>query len=341
MTSASVSPLRIGVLGAANIARAFCAGVAPSTLVKVTAIASRDAGKAERFAREVGVARFHPSYEAMLADPTIDAIYNPLPNSLHAAWSIRAAEAGKHVLCEKPLSASGAEARAMFAAAAKHGVKLVEAYPYRSQPQTMKLRELVQAGAIGRVQLVRASFGINIADPTNIRWDAKLAGGALMDAGSYPVSLVRLVADARPTRVHAVARWAESDVDRSLVATIEFKTGLLAQISCSFATGYHRHALIAGESGSIETTYLNHPPMGGAPVLQVWRGARSDNAALETITTPAGNGFLAEAEAFQRLVAHGPAQWNGATPEESIDIMDTLEAMLRSARTRMPVDIAG
>ncbi len=340
MNAAPASPLRIGVLGAANIARAFCAGVAPSTLVKVTAIASRDAGKAERFAREVGVARFPPSYEAMLADPAIDAIYNPLPNSMHAAWSIRAAEAGKHVLCEKPLSASGEEARAMFAAADKHGVKLVEAYPYRSQPQTMKLRELVESGAIGRVQLVRASFGINIADPANIRWDAALAGGALMDAGSYPVSLVRLVAGARPTRVHATARWADSKVDRTLVATLEFKSGLLAQISCSFATGYHRHALIAGENGSIETTYLNHPPMGGPPILQVWRGARSDNAAFEIVTTAAGNGFLAEAESFQRLVAHGPAQWNGATPAESIDIMFTLEAMLRSARTGLPVDVA-
>lgn len=343
MTSAPASPLRIGVLGAANIARGFCAGVAPSALVKVTAIASRDAAKAERFAREVGVARFHSSYEALLADPAIDAIYNPLPNGLHAVWSIRAAEAGKHVLCEKPLSASGDEARAMFAAAAKHGVHLAEAYPYRSQPQTLKLRELVESGAIGKVQLVRASFGINISDPadlTDIRWSAALAGGALMDAGSYPVSLVRLVARERPSRVHAIARWGESKVDRTLVATLDYRSGLLAQISCSFATGFHRHALIAGSTGSIETTYLNHPPMVGPPVLQLWRGARSDNAGFETITTAAGNGFLAEAEAFQRLVAHGPAQWNGATPEESIDIMDTLEAMLRSARSGAPVDIA-
>ncbi|MBL8701621.1 MAG: Gfo/Idh/MocA family oxidoreductase [Alphaproteobacteria bacterium] len=333
------TPLRIGVLGAANIARGFCAGVAPSTRVKVTAIASRQAAKAEAFAREVGVGRWHGSYEALLADPAIDAIYNPLPNSMHAEWSIRAVEAGKHVLCEKPLCATGAEARAMFAAAERKGVRLVEAYPYRSQPQTIRLKELVASGAIGRVQIVRASFGINIADPKNIRWDAALAGGSLMDAGSYPVSLVRLVTGERPQRVHALARWSESQVDRSLVATMEFKSGALAQISCSFGTAYHRHALIAGESGAIETTYLNHPPAGGPPVLQLWRGMRSDNISLETIETTPGNGFLAEAESFQRLVAEGPAAWNGATPEESIDIALTLEAMLKSARSGTMVEV--
>ncbi|MBM3523996.1 MAG: Gfo/Idh/MocA family oxidoreductase [Alphaproteobacteria bacterium] len=335
------TPLRIGVLGAANIARAFCAGVAPSKRVVVAAIASRETAKAERFAREVGVARWHGTYEALLADPAIDAIYNPLPNSLHAVWSIRAAEAGKHVLCEKPLCAGEAEARAIFAAARRHGVHIVEAYPYRSQPQTLKLKELIDAGAIGRVQLVRASFGINIADPKNIRWDAALAGGALMDAGSYPVSLVRLVAGARPLRVHAVARWSQSDVDRTLVATMEFASGLLAQISCSFGTAYHRHAQLAGESGAIETTYLNHPPMGGPPVLQVWRGARSDSITTETVATAPGNGFLLEAESFQAMVMHGASAWNGATPEESIDIAMTLEAILKSARSGAMVDLPG
>src|SRR3954447_26941538 len=123
-------PLRIGVLGAANIARQFISGVKASTIVSVTAVASRSAQKAEAFARENGVPRFHGSYEALLADPRIDAIYNPLPNSLHAQWSMRACEAGKHVLCEKPLCTSGDEARAMFAAARKNRVHLVEGYPY-------------------------------------------------------------------------------------------------------------------------------------------------------------------------------------------------------------------
>ncbi len=195
--------------------------------------------------RTPAFAKVHATYEALLADPEIDAIYNPLPNNLHAEWSIRAAEAGKHVLCEKPLATTAADARAMFDAARRNDVYLVEAYPYRAQPQTLKMRELLAAKAIGRLQLVQASFGFPLTDTTNIRMDPALAGGALMDAGCYPVSLVRTVAGERPRRVHAVAKWAPSGVDLTLLASLEFPSGLLAQISCSFATiqaspGVHR-----------------------------------------------------------------------------------------------------
>jgi xylose dehydrogenase (NAD/NADP) len=235
METTTPTPLRIGVLGAANIARLFVSGVAPSKLVAVTAVASRDAAKAERFAAECGIPRALGSYEALLADPATDAVYNPLPNTMHAEWSIRAAEAGKHVLSEKPLAITAAEARAMFAAAERHKVHLVEAYPYRAQPQTLKLREMLTAGAIGKVRLIRSSFGVAFSDPANIRLKPDLGGGALLDAGSYAVSLVRLVTGERPSRVSAVARWTETGVDRSVVATLEFPSGILAQISCSFA----------------------------------------------------------------------------------------------------------
>ena len=338
--AAQPSALRIGVLGAANIARQFIAGVAPSVLVKVTAIASRDVDKAAAFARECGVGRSFGSYEAMLADKDIDAVYNPLPNSLHAEWSIKAAAAGKHILCEKPFAVSGAEARAMFDAAAKHKVHLVEAYPYMAQPQTLKVRELIKAGAIGKPQLIRASFGIPFSDPANIRLKADLAGGSLMDAGSYPVSLVRVLAGERPSRVHAVARWFETGVDKTLAGTLEFKSGLIAQISSSFATGYHRHAQVSGDAGSIETMYLNHPPVGGPPVVQVRRGPTVATA-TETITVEPGNGFFGEAESFARLVSGGMQHWTGVTPEESIDIAATLEALLKSARSGATVDVTG
>jgi D-xylose 1-dehydrogenase (NADP+, D-xylono-1,5-lactone-forming) len=333
-------PLRIGVLGAAKIARAFIAGVASSERVAVTTVASRDLAKAQAFADDTGLARALGSYEALLADPDIDAIYNPLPNSLHAEWSIRAVEAGKHVLCEKPLAMSAAEARAMFAAATKYGRHLVEAYPYRSQPQTLKLEELIKAGAIGRVRLIRSSFGVYFDDPTNIRLIPEVGGGSLMDAGSYSVSLALLVAGDAPVRVHAMRGMAATGVDISMAATLEFASGIIAQISSSFATSYHRHALIAGDNGSIETTYLNHPPLGGPAVLQIRRG-RMVSDAIETITTADGNGFLAEADAFQQLVAHGPAAWNGATPAQSIQIAATLEAIAQSARTGQTIALAG
>jgi D-xylose 1-dehydrogenase (NADP+, D-xylono-1,5-lactone-forming) len=339
MTVSASQPLRIGILGAANIARAFTAAVAPSKLVTVAAVASRDAAKAEAFARECGIARALGSYEALLADPAIDAIYNPLPNTLHAEWSIRAVEAGKHVLCEKPLATTAADARAMFAAAKKHNVHLVEAYPYRSQPQTLKLQELLKAGAVGKLQLIRASFGVPFSDATNIRLRPDVGGGALLDAGSYAVSLILLAAGERPTRVNATAQWFDTGVDRTTVATLEFASGLLAQMACSFATGYHRHALISGDAGSIETTYLNHPPIGGPPVLTVRRGPTVATAP-ETIEVAGGNGFLGEADSFQRLVTQGVEQWTGATPDQSIDIALTLEAIQKSARSGAPVPVA-
>jgi xylose dehydrogenase (NAD/NADP) len=339
MSQSNSAAVRVGVLGAAKIARAFIAGTKPSTRIVVVAVASRTAEKAERFARESGVARYHGSYEALLADPQIEAVYIPLPNSLHAQWSIRACEAGKHVLCEKPLCATGAEARAMFEAARQNGVHLVEGYPYRAQPQTLKLLELIDSGAIGRLQLIQASFGFTLAAGPNIRIDPLLAGGALMDAGTYPVSLARMVAKERPSRVHAVAHWS-GGVDHALAATIEFSSGLLAQISCSFSTSVHRQALIAGTGGVIQTPFLNHPPLDRPAELLVKRGVGADQD-FEKILAPAMNGFLAEAESFAALVRAGSAspRWDGASPDESLDIVLMLEAILRSAREKKPVDL--
>ncbi len=338
MTASSPRPLRIGILGAANIARLFVAGVRPSLKVAVTAVASRDAERGRKFASETGIAQVHATYEALLADPEIDAIYNPLPNSLHAEWSIRAANAGKHVLCEKPLATSASEVRTMFEAAMRKGVYLAEAYPYRAQPQTLKLRELLKENAIGRPQLIQASFGFPMTDAANIRLNPELAGGALMDAGCYPVSLVRTIAGERPKRVHAMARWSESGVDRTLVASLEFSSGLLAQISCSFATARHRHAFVAGDAGSIRTTYFNDTSAPFPPVLEVRRGPGWD-AKQEVIETAATNGFLAEAEAFCDLVVHGRDQWEGASPEGSTDIALTLEALAASARRGVTIDV--
>jgi predicted dehydrogenase len=339
MSPSTSRPLAIGILGAAKIARLFCDGVRGSSKVTVVAVASRDVARARAFAGDMGIPKVHDSYESLLADPAIDAVYNPLPNNLHAHWSIRAADAGKHVLCEKPLATSAADARAMFAAAERNGVRLVEAYPYRAQPQTMKMMEVLAAKTIGRLQVVHAAFGFPLTDATNIRMDPALAGGALMDAGCYPVSLVRGVAGERPTRVQAMAKWAESGVDLSLVASLEFPSGLLAQISSSFATIRHRHAFIAGDNGSIATTYFNDTSAMFPPLLEVRRGNGWD-AQRETIESPAGNGFLAEAESFHDLVAHGWDRWSGATPEESIDIALTLEALAASARQGTAIAIA-
>src|SRR3954447_6977879 len=246
-TMTAPQPLRIGILGTANIARAFTAACAPSQEVTVAAVASRGLDKAEAFAREVNIPRALGSYEDLLADPDIDAVYIPLPNSMHAEWAIRAAEAGKHVLCEKPLALNASDARAMFDAARMHQVMLREGYPYLVQAQTAMLRAWLAEGAIGTVRLIRSTFSVLFADPANIRLSPTLGGGALYDAGSYAVSLVRIAAGARPTRAQAVSQLDANGVDLTTLATLEFADGLLAQVSCSFATAYHRHASIAGD----------------------------------------------------------------------------------------------
>ncbi len=339
MKRVSHSPVRLGILGAAKIARLFVDAVRPSSKIVVAAVAAREEARARAFAHELGIPGVHGSYDALLADPAIDAVYVPLPNNLHAAWAIRAAEAGKHVLCEKPLAANAAEARAIFAAAERHGVAVVEGYPYRAQPQTIRTREILAAGTIGRVRLVQASFGFPLADAANIRMSPDLAGGAIMDAGSYPVSFVRMVTGARPLRVHAMAHWGPSGVDLTTIATLECPGGVLAQVSCTFATARHRHAFVAGDAGSLATHYYNDTGPAFPPHIEVRHGTGWD-ARREVVETAATAGFLAEVEAFCDLLQRGPDAWPGATPAESIDIAMTLDAMAESARSGRVVDIA-
>jgi predicted dehydrogenase len=331
-------PLRLGILGTASIARPVVAGLAQASNVTVLAIASRDGAKARAFAEEFGIAAAHGSYEALLADPDVDAVYIPLPNALHAQWAICAAEAGKHVICEKPLATSAAEARAMFAAADANGVRLVEAYPYLAQPQMMGLRQMIADGAIGRVRTITASFGFTLPGEDDIRFDPALGGGAMLDAGSYPLSLIRVLAGAAPLRVHAVARWGDTGIDRALIANLEHEDGLLAQFSCTFDAGLHRHALIIGDGGVIETGYPNHTNTRPSS-FRIVHGA-SFTPEVEDISFPQIDGFLAEMEAAAAMITSGERQWPGVDATQSIDIARTLEAIARSAKTGVSVDLA-
>ena len=331
----TAAPMRFGILGTAKIARGFVAGVKLSHSAVVIAVASRTAARAQAFAAEHGIGAAYGSYEELLRDPAIAAVYIPLPNTLHADWAIRAAQAGRHILCEKPIAATAVQARAMFDAARRAGVCLAEGFPFRAQPQTLRLREMIAAGAIGTVRMIQASFGFALAQDENIRWNAQLAGGAVMDIGVYPICLARMIAGVRPTHVTASAQWAgagaDGGVDRAVAATLVFADGLTAQIACSFDTCLHRHALIAGSGGVLQTTYLNHTTAELPGTLQ-WRRGTDARAVDSIIETAATNGFQAEVDAFVAAVRHDPAQWSGATAEESIDNMLTIEALLRSAR---------
>ena len=324
MSSSSQPLLRIGILGAARIARKFTDGVRGSDKVIVAAVASRDRNRAEEFAQSLGIPTVFDSYDAMLDSSAVDAIYNPLPNALHGPWSIRAMDAGKHVLCEKPLADTRVEAVAMFAAAVRNGVRLAEAYPYRSQPQTLKLQELVAAGAIGTLQMISATFAFTLTARGDIRLDPALAGGALMDLGSYPVSLIRMLSGASPLAMQVLGAMDPSGVDHAAMATMSFASGLLAQASCSFGAAVHRQALIAGTDGVIETSYANHTSDDMPPILLLRRG-RERSGVVETVRVAAMNGFRAEADAFADFVSGQP--WNGIPERESIDVAEMLETL--------------
>jgi predicted dehydrogenase len=339
------SILRLGILGCATIARQFARDVRGSPSVALVAVASRDAAKARAFASEFGIPRAHGSYEALLRDADVDAIYNPLPNSLHAPWTMQAAQHRKHVLCEKPLAVSRTEAVAMFKAARHHGVYVLEAYPYWFQPATAML--LDEMAAIGPVRSMQAFFGFNLAPGTsNIRWNAELGGGALMDAGSYTVSLTRLVMGCAPQRVHAHASYTEGGVDRSTAAMLSYADGRSAQVQCAMDVAYLRHAVIHGAQGNVITDYQNHSGDGtpathgyGHASLKVRRGAKA-TVPYEDRPLPLGSGFRFAAEAFAAKVAARDTAAFERAEQASIDIATTLEAIALSARTKQVVSLA-
>lgn len=335
-------PLRFGILGCANIARAFASHVTGSTLVRVDAVASRDAAKAAAFAAEFGIGRHHASYEALLADAAIDAVYIPLPNSLHAEWAIAAARAAKHVLCEKPLALDADQARAMFAAARTHGVALVEGFPYWFQPQTGDLVRLLHTErAIGDVRWVQASFAFRLAQPAgNIRMDPALGGGALLDAGSYPLSLIHLAMQAVPATVQAHAVWTDTGVDMRCLATLFYADGRMAQLACDMDGGMHRHATIEGSQGVLLTEFLNHTADAGAPHPMGWqpssmrlRRQGAFNQPYEQVISPSGSGFRFAAEALADVLRRGDQAALDRAAEASIGLAATLAALARSARS--------
>jgi predicted dehydrogenase len=334
------TPLRLGILGCANIARQFVRDVAPSKAVRIVAVASRSAATAATFAAEFAIPRHHGRYEDLLADPGVDAVYVPLPNSLHASWAIEAARQGKHVLCEKPLALGLDEAREMFAVARQHKVMLLEAYPWWFQPQTGELVRLLQSSAIGRVLSVQASFGFMLGEaPGNIRLNPALGGGALLDLGSYVVSLTRLAMGSAPQRVHADVTWDASGVDLATSATLHYADGRRSQLACAMDVAAHRHALIVGSDGAIETEFLNHTGAPGGAFgyqpsqMRVRRGARP----FETVLSPAGSGFRFAAEAFAKVVAEEDFAAIERAAAVSLDIAATLDALDASARSGEPV----
>ena len=316
--------MKWGLLSTANINRKLLEGVRGTDEATVVAVASRDRSRAEQFAREHGIERALDSYEGLLEDPDVEAIYNPLPNSMHVPWSVRALEAGKHVLCEKPLTRRPAEAEEAFAVAGRSGRLLAEALMWRHHPQTQRLRELLDEGAIGRLRLIRAVFSFPLREAENIRLSAELGGGALMDVGCYCLSGARFVAGTEPERVSAEQVLGGNGVDIAFSATLRFPADVLAQFDCGLSVG-HRHELEAiGEDGSL---YVADPWHGRAPGI-VLTGADGE---AETIEIAPANPYSHELENFARAARGEVAPLLGA--EDALAQARAIEALYASAES--------
>lgn len=259
--------MRLGLLSTANINRLVIAGARASDDVEVVAVASRDAAKAESYAREHGFDRWYGSYEALLADQETDAVYISLPNSMHVDWSIRALEAGKHVLCEKPLTRRPEEAERAFDAAESAGLLLMEGFMYRHHPQTLRVAELVREGAIGALRLVRSAFTFPLEDLENVRMRPELDGGALMDVGCYCVSGSRLLAG-EPEQVFGQQVVGPSGVDVTFLGTLRFPGDVLAQFHASFALPFRQELEAIGDEGSLLLEAPWRPDLGGSMFLR-------------------------------------------------------------------------
>jgi predicted dehydrogenase len=323
--------LRWGVLGTAGIAEAFVRGVRKGAAGTVAAVAGRDLARAEGWATRHGVPQAFGSYDEMLRSGAVDLVYNPLPNSLHAQWTIRALDAGLPVLCEKPLTTNAAEAVAVAEAARRAGLPVAEAFMYRFHPLYDRVLRTIRAGAIGEVTMVHARFTFRLDDFGEHPASAEFAGGALRDVGCYGVDLARLVTGNEPTRAFAIRRGTE--VDLSLAGMLEFPGGVLAQVECSVESEEHHGAEILGTGGSIVIASPWHPGEERASFVLRRGGVE------ETIGTPGGDGYHLEAEDFARARrAKTPPRWG---IDHAVAGIKALDALLESARTGEAVALNG
>ena len=318
-----------GVLSTAHINLKVLAGAAGSDRVDVVAVASRDLGKAEAYAREHGIERAHGSYEALLEDPDVEAVYISLPNSLHVEWSVRALEAGKHVLCEKPLDRDPDEVARAFDAAEAADRFLMEAFMYRHNPQTRRLKELVEEGAVGDLRLVRSQFSFTLIELGNVRMRAELDGGALMDVGCYCVSGSRLLAG-EPESVVGQQVPASSGVDVRFSGAMTFAGGVLAHFDCGFDSSDRSELEAAGPDGSL---VVRDPWHCREPGIELWL----DGRLAERIPVEAANSYRLELENLSDAIRGGASPLLGR--DDALDQARAIDALYRAAEAGERVEL--
>jgi len=319
-----------GIVSTAHINRLFLAGARESDSLRILAVASRDQARADDYARDNGIERAHGSYEALLADPDVEAVYISLPNSMHIDWTVRALEAGKHVLCEKPLSRRAADVRHAFDVAERNGRLLMEAFMYRHNPQTRRLTELVAGGAVGRVRIIRAAFGFVARDPANVRLSAALDGGALMDVGCYCVSGSRLIAGGEPERVTGEQALGGDGVDVAFAGIMRFADDVTALFDAGLALASRDALEVVGDEGTLR---LTDPWHCRAPGIDLIRDDHTERIAIEP-----KNSYRLEAENMSAAIrGEAPLLLDRA---DAIGQAKAIEALYQAADTGQTVSLS-
>ena len=320
------APVKWGILSTADINRKVIPGLRASEKAELVAVASREQGRAEEYAREWEIERAYGSYEALLEDGEVEAVYISLPNTLHCEWSIRAVEAGKHVLCEKSMSMHVADVEAAFDAAEKSGRILTEAFMYRHNPQTTRLRQLVDDGAIGDLRLVRSCFSYSLYDTENIRLRSDVEGGSLMDVGCYCISGSRLLGG-EPEQVFGQQFVGPSGTDWVFTGTLRFPGDVLAQFDCGTALSERDELEAIGSEGSL---FIDDPWHCITPVIELHREGATERIALERVDS-----YRLELENMSDAIRgeHSPLLGRA----DAVGQARVLEALHESAMRRAPV----
>lgn len=326
----STKTLNWGLLSTAHINRSLIPPLRASKRNHLLAVASRTQQSAGAYAKEWKIPRAHGSYEALLADPEIDVIYNPLPNHLHAEWTIKAVEAGKHVLCEKPLALSVAEVDAIAAAAEKHRRVVAEAFMYRHHPQTLEAQELVRGGSLGALKLLRGSFSFKLEREGDIRLDPAMGGGSIWDVGCYPISYMRTIVRSEPVEVFGWQVTGQTGIDDTFVGQLRFERDIYSQFDSSFVIPYHSYMEIVGSEATLIIPNPFKPGLNEK--IFVAREGKT-----ETVKVRGQELYLGEVEDMADAIL------TGKTPRVSIQDsranVAVITALLESARTNTPVKV--
>ncbi len=320
--------LNWGLLSTARINRSVIPPIRLSKRSELIAVASRNQGTAEAYAEKWEIPRAFGSYEAMLGDPEINAVYISLPNHLHAEWSVKCAVAGKHVLCEKPLALSTIEVDRIIEAAVKHRVVIAEAFMYKHHPQTLKVIELVKRRVIGDLLVVKGTFTFNLTHPGDVRLYPEMGGGSIWDVGCYPISFTRLIAGVEPIEVFGRQVLGPSGVDEVFVGQMRFASGLLAMVESGFRSPYRTGMEIVGTAGSMVIGGPFKPE--SDKCIEIFHADR-----IESIQAPARDVYHGEIEDMENAVLDGKPQ--RVSLEDSRKNVAVIKALLESAQTGRPV----